>query len=650
MTIFKKRQFTGLFTRNVLLTVITIVLFLFVPGCSNRYEKTGRPNIIVVLADDQGWGDMAYNGHPVLQTPNFDDMASAGLQFERFYAVAPVCSPTKGSIMTGSHPNRFGCFTWGFSLHPKEYTIAEALKKAGYATGHFGKCHLGSVRNGSLVNPVNSGFEVWISSPNFFENDHIVSHNGTAIQHYGESSIVTMEAALNFIENHKDGEQPFFAYVCFGSPHRPHIASDEDKEFYHNQSGRLKNFYGEITGMHHAMGILRKKLLGWGIENNTVLWYLSDNGGLPQLGSTGVRGYKGQIYEGGLRVPAIIQWPERISAHRVANMPCNTYDISPTLMQIAGIENQSPHLLDGISLLPLIDDRVEKREKPMAFWQYTSTGKRVSSEELMIALFEEQKNNFSLTDSSLLDLNTGPIICLMGKILETTIEDYGPDIVSDYIIEFIERNQENPFFVYYPMILAPNPFTPTPNSPEWQKPELRNKQDNKLFKYMVEYTDKIVGKIINKLDELNFSNNTTVIFTEDKGTNTKIVTKTKNGHYKGGKGSHKDKGTDVPLGIQWPAAEKKGIITYSLVEFSDFIPTLAQAAGITLKEPSDGVSFLDLFYSPYFEARKSIFVHYYPRTRQVISSNGCFGRTIDCKLYSDGRFYDMVIEKWKKIR
>jgi hypothetical protein len=116
-----------------------------------------HPNIILCMADDQGWGDVGYYSHPDLKTPNLDNMAASALRFDHFYAAAPVCSPTRGSVLTGRHPNRFGCFTWGSTLRPQETTIAEALKQAGYSTGHFGKWHLGSVRQGSPVNPGASG-------------------------------------------------------------------------------------------------------------------------------------------------------------------------------------------------------------------------------------------------------------------------------------------------------------------------------------------------------------------------------------------------------------------------------------------------------------------------------------------------------------
>ncbi|MCD6394960.1 MAG: sulfatase-like hydrolase/transferase, partial [Planctomycetes bacterium] len=115
-------------------------VFTVATGCAwGRKRSGGAPaNIVLCMADDQGWGDMAYNAHPVLKTPHFDAMAKEALRFDRFYAAAPVCSPTRGSVMTGRHPNRFGCFKWGRSLRPQEVTVAEALKKAGYVTGHFG--------------------------------------------------------------------------------------------------------------------------------------------------------------------------------------------------------------------------------------------------------------------------------------------------------------------------------------------------------------------------------------------------------------------------------------------------------------------------------------------------------------------------------
>jgi len=361
------------------------------------------------MADDQGWGDMAYYGHPVLKTPNFDDMASKGLRFDHFYAAAPVCSPTRGSVMTGRNPNRFGCFSWGNTLRPQETTIAEALKTAGYVTGHFGKWHLGSVRKGSPVNPGACGFDEWLSAPNFFDNDPILSREGVAVQTEGESSMVTVDASLEFIRKQVESPQPFFAVVWFGSPHSPHIAAKEDAALYPDQEKNFQNFYGEVTGMDNAVGKLRGELENLGIKDDTILWYCSDNGGLPKVGSTGGRGHKGNIYEGGLRVPAILEWPARIEEPRVIEVPCNTSDIYPTLLEIAGVwmENQPP--LDGISLMPLFKNEMKDRPDPMGFWQYPVGGIKTPSSVWMAELFEAQKQGKEPEDTFALRLDAGNI-------------------------------------------------------------------------------------------------------------------------------------------------------------------------------------------------------------------------------------------------
>jgi len=349
-----------------------------------------KPNIVLCMADDQGWGDMGYYGHPVLKTPHFDKMAAEALRFDRFYAAAPVCSPTRGSVMTGRHPNRFGCFKWGHSLRPQEITVAEALKTAGYVTGHFGKWHLGSVRKESPVCPGASGFDEWLSAPNFFDNDPILSREGTAVQMKGESSMVTVDAALEFIRKHARGPKPFLAVVWFGSPHGPHRATEEFRKLYAGQPAKKQHFYGEITGMDAAFGKLRAELRTLGIRDNTILWYCSDNGGLD-VKTTGGRARKGSIYEGGLRVPSILEWPARIPKPRVTNVPCNTADIYPTLLDILGIKMPNQPPLDGISLVPLLDGKMTKRPKGMGFWSHPTGGISTPSAKWMAELLAFQK-------------------------------------------------------------------------------------------------------------------------------------------------------------------------------------------------------------------------------------------------------------------
>ncbi|MEN8126801.1 MAG: sulfatase-like hydrolase/transferase [Planctomycetota bacterium] len=367
-----------------------------------------KPNIILVMADDQGWGDMGYYGHPVLKTPNFDAMAAEGLRFDRFYAAAPVCSPTRGSIMTGRHPNRFGCFGWGYPLRPQEITFAEVLKSAGYVTGHFGKWHIGSVLSNGNVNPGSSGFDEWLSAANYFDNDPVLSREGRAVKMKGESSLVTVDASIEFIRKHQSGKQPFLAVVWFGSPHKPHEAGEEFAAAYEDQA-KKKDFYGEIAGMDSAMGKLRREIQKLGIEKNTLVWYCSDNGGLPKLGVTGGRGYKGQIYEGGLRVPAIMEWPERIKKPAITDVPCNTVDIYPTLLEAAGIKAAHQRTLDGISLVDLIDGKMKERPTPMGFWNYPFAGTPVSNQTWMEEVLKVQSREEQIDDPEMLFRNAGKI-------------------------------------------------------------------------------------------------------------------------------------------------------------------------------------------------------------------------------------------------
>lgn len=375
---------------------IGFTLFLAISCIAARAQD--RPNIVLVMADDQGWGDMAYNGHKKLHTPNFDRAAANGIRFDRFYAAAPVCSPTRASVMTGRTPNRMGVFKWGYPMRPQETTIAEALQEAGYATAHFGKWHLGSVRRDSPANPGKNGFDHWVSAPNFFDNDPILSDQGEAKQFSGESSMVTVDLANQWIASKSKGEQPFFAVVWFGSPHSPHQASEADLALYPDEKKALQNFYGEISGMDKAFGELIAGLEKNNVRDNTVLWYCSDNGALPQVGSTGgFRGRKADVYEGGLLVPSILQWPAKIEKPQVIATRCTTSDIFPTVLELAGVDRKSTVSLDGVSLKPLLADGEMVSRAGLGFWDFTAKkGHSTPSAKLMKELFDAQADGGDL--------------------------------------------------------------------------------------------------------------------------------------------------------------------------------------------------------------------------------------------------------------
>jgi arylsulfatase A-like enzyme len=333
---------------------------------------------------------VAYNGNPVLKTPVLDEMAASGLRFDRFYAAAPVCSPTRGSVLTGRHPNRFGCFSWGHDLRPEEVTLAEVLHAAGYATGHFGKWHLGSFAADSAVSPGKSGFEQWFSSPNFYENSPLMCRNGKVEQTEGEGSLVTVNAAIEFIRAAAKQQRPFLAVVWFGSPHLPHVALDEDKQRYADHPPAMQNYWGEITAMDRAIGRLRQELRTLGVADNTLVWYTSDNGATRPGSTGGLRGQKATLWEGGLRVPAIIEWPAVVKSPRRTDLPCCTVDIYPTLLDLIGAKPAQPPPLDGISLRPLLAGTMQRRDKPLGFWVYPEGGRPVRSQEILEQLARDQ--------------------------------------------------------------------------------------------------------------------------------------------------------------------------------------------------------------------------------------------------------------------
>lgn len=224
-----------------------------------------------------------------------------------------------------------------------------------------------------------------------------------------------------------------------------------------------------------------------------------------------------------------------------------------------------------------------------------------------------------------------------GEVLDTKGQ-YGPDIFADFILDFIEKQQDQPFFVYYPMVLVHDPFVPTPDSEAWSDPARRYEDDTTYFRDMVSYTDKIVGRIADKLHELELDENTILIFTGDNGTHRSIVSHTQQRTVEGGKGKTIDAGTHVPLIAYWPDQIREGQVFDGLIEFSDFFPTLAEATGQQVEK--DGQSFYSLLTGDDYQTRETAFVYYDPRWGNFVNQyRNKFIRTLDYKLYQDGKFY-----------
>lgn len=337
-----------------------------------------HPHIVLVMADDQGWGQTGYYDHPILKTPNLDAMASNGLRLDRFYAGAPVCSPTRASVLTGRANDRTGVESHGYALRRQEVTIASLLTDAGYQTGHFGKWHLNGLRGPGVPilksddhNPGEFGFQSWLSVTNFFDRDPILSRQGEFEEFKGDSSEIVVDQALGFIEAGVASEMKTFTVIWYGTPHSPFKASSEDMRGFEQLDDASRHHNGELVAMDRSIGTLREGLRRLGIANQTLVWYCSDNGGLPKISPDtvgGLRGNKGTIYEGGLRVPAIVEWPAMIPQSRVSKFPASVLDIVPTLIEITDVSHSDPQRpLDGISLVPLFRSEISQREKPIPF-------------------------------------------------------------------------------------------------------------------------------------------------------------------------------------------------------------------------------------------------------------------------------------------
>ena len=397
--------------KNTPATLIVFILVLLHSSCfeNNKQENTTGsndiPNFVLLMGDDHGWDEVGYNGHPYVKTPVLDEMASQGLRFDRFYSGHPSCSPTRGSYMTGRHPNRYGTFAPNWSIRPEEISIAHILSEAGYACGHYGKWHLGPVKSDSPTSPGAMGFQEWLSHDNFFELDPVLSRNGETPQKFeGESSQIIIDQAIKFIKKAVDNSQPFFVVVWYGSPHEPYSGLPEDLALYDdlpaeyaektvgltsNETGErverplrkvLRERYAEITAMDRSIGLMRNFLMEAELRDNTLLWYCGDNGTPPSAARTGMtlRGEKATMYEGGIRVPGVMEWPNRLRQSAVTQVISVTSDILPTLCELAGAPLPT-RPLDGISLVPVIDRTMQIRSHPVFFWSFEAN--KVFNEE-----------------------------------------------------------------------------------------------------------------------------------------------------------------------------------------------------------------------------------------------------------------------------
>lgn len=339
-----------------------------------------RPNIVLVMTDDQGYGDLSCHGNPVLRTPNLDRMHAESVRFVDFH-VSPTCAPTRASLMTGRHEFRSGVTHTIMErerLSLKAITVAQVLKSAGYTTGIFGKWHLGDEPQHW---PDKRGFdEMFIhgaggigqtypgscgDAPNNSYFNPAILHNGRFVKTKGYCTDVFFRQALRWIEQQGKGGKPFFAYITPNAPHAPLVCPEEYRKPYVGKvPDNVATFFGMIANIDENMGRLLESLRTWNLEQNTLVIFMTDNGGTAgvKVFNAGMRGQKGTPYEGGVRVPSFWRWPGTLKPSDVDRLTAHV-DIFPTLAALAGATIPEPVAgrLDGRSLLPLL-------ENPQAAW------------------------------------------------------------------------------------------------------------------------------------------------------------------------------------------------------------------------------------------------------------------------------------------
>ena len=331
-------------------------------------EATQKPNVVLIMTDDQGYGDFSYHGHPVLRTPNMDALAEHSVRFTDFH-VAPSCTPTRGELMTGLDILRNGASSPTGQRHLLKRdveTMAEVFRANGYRTAMYGKWHLGGNTPG--YRPHERGFEDAVyylrggvqSSPNYWNSDlfdDYLLHNGEYEQYPGYATDVWFDLGTEYIKERKAAEEPFFLYLPLNAPHGPLLVPDEYREPYKDLDKETATFYAMIATVDERLAQFVEMLESEGLRDNTILLFLTDNGtaNRDQPFNAGLRGRKGSLYEGGHRVPLWLSWPGGgLRQPGDVDALAQVQDVLPTLIDLCGLEREPPLAYDGTSLAPIL--------------------------------------------------------------------------------------------------------------------------------------------------------------------------------------------------------------------------------------------------------------------------------------------------------
>ncbi len=411
---------------NKTATYLVIFLMIFAFGSCTKLGKSNKkekPNVILIMTDDQGFGDLGYYGNPHIKTPVIDKFARESVRFDEFL-VSPVCAPTRSALMTGRYTLRTGVrdtYQGGAMMAASEITIAELLKDAGYKTGMIGKWHLG---DNYPMRPEDQGFDYtlrhlaggmgqWGDWPNHLKGnksyfDPTLWQNGKMVDKQGYCTDVFTDAAINFLEENK--EEPFFLYLAYNAPHSPLQVPDEYYQMYKDidptagfenddrpfpemdevMKEKARKVYAMVTNIDDNLGRLFGKIEDLELEDNTLVIFMSDNGPIPYRYLAGLRGRKSSVYEGGIQVPCFWRYPSAFKGNRDIKATASHFDIFPTLAELCGAKIPADRKIDGVSLLPLLEG--EENELPeRAICRYWTRREPRKYENMMI-----RNNEFKL--------------------------------------------------------------------------------------------------------------------------------------------------------------------------------------------------------------------------------------------------------------
>ena len=362
-----------LFTLSLLFASWSLTIFV--------EAEAERPNIVVFLVDDMGWGDSGTYGNKLIQTPNMDKLASQGVKLMQCYSACGVCSPSRSAILTGRTPYRNGVWrhlsgNGPSHLRETEITYPELLKASGYDTCHVGKWHLLSRQqfgNEDFPHPDAHGYNHWMATHNnaapSHENPNNFVKNGQPVgETKGYSAQLVATEANHWLKEIRDKEKPFALSVWLHEPHSPIATDSRFQDLY--KGHKNAKYMGNITQLDHALGMVMDALDEQGVSDNTFFYFSSDNGPVPAFGgsSGGLRGNKRSDYEGGIRVPGLVRWPEHIKPGTTSETPVIGTDVFNTILHLAGIEVPTDRVIDGANMLPALEGKPIERKIPL-FWR-----------------------------------------------------------------------------------------------------------------------------------------------------------------------------------------------------------------------------------------------------------------------------------------